>query len=94
MGRRLAGLVVVISAVATAAAAQAAGPAPGTPAYVQRDTQNMLDAYGRQSAPDGQLSAAYLAALPGGTNAGYLQQVANQAQNPTRRGARQAWTRW
>jgi hypothetical protein len=54
----------------------------------------MLDAYGRQSAPDGQLSAAYLAALPGGTNAGYLQQVANQAQNPTRRGARQAWTRW
>ena len=66
------------------ATASANGPTPGSPAYVQRDTQNILDAYGRQTAPDGQLSAAYLQALPGGTNAGYLQQVAQQAANPTR----------
>src|SRR5207249_3702850 len=84
MGRRVAALLSIVSAAAGAASAQAGAPAPGTPAYVQRDTQNMLDAYGRQTAPDGQLSASYLAALPGGTNAGYLQQVADQAQNPTR----------
>ena len=38
--------------------------APGTPEYFQRDTQNMRDAYGRQTAPDGQLSPAYLAEAP------------------------------
>jgi dienelactone hydrolase len=67
-----------------AAGASAAGPQPGTPEYVQRDNQNIMDAYGRQTAPDGQLAPAYVAKVPGGTNAGYLQQVAQQAQNPTR----------
>jgi dienelactone hydrolase len=84
MRRGVAVVVVVVSTVFGATAAHAEPPAPGTPEYVQRDTQNMLDAYGRQSAPDGQLSPSYVAALPGGTNAGYLQQVAQQAQNPTR----------
>jgi hypothetical protein len=86
MGRRIgAGLALAITWVLVAATAGwAAGPAPGTPEYFQRDTQNMQDAYGRQTAPDGQLSPNYLAETPGGTNAEYLQQVANQAANPTR----------
>src|SRR5437588_9853437 len=57
-------------------------PAPGTPAYFQRDTQNVLNAYGRQSAPDGQLNPNYIAALPDNSPA-YLQEVAEQAANPT-----------
>src|SRR4051812_44685834 len=86
MGRRIgAGLALTITwGLMAATAGWAAGPAPGTPEYFQRDTQNMRDAYGRQTAPDGQLSPNYLAETPGGTNAEYLQQVANQAANPTR----------
>ena len=86
MGRRIgAGLALAITWILMAATAGwAAGPAPGTPEYFQRDTENMRDAYGRQTAPDGQLSPNYLAETPGGTNAEYLQQVANQAANPTR----------
>jgi hypothetical protein len=61
-----------------------AAPSPGSPEYVQRDNQNMMDAYGRQTAPDGQLDPAYATKVPGGTNPGYLQQVVQQAQNPTR----------
>src|SRR5436305_14104608 len=76
--------VTAILTTALAASAGAAGPAPGSPEYFQRDNQNMADAYGRQTAPDGQLNPNYLSALPAGTNAGYLQQVANQAANPTR----------
>ena len=46
------------------ASAGAAGPTPGTPEYVQRDNQNIADAYGRQTGPDGQLSnPAYAPAL-------------------------------
>ena len=60
------------------------GPAPGSPAYIQRDNQNILDAYGRQTGPGGQLSPEYLQELfPAGIPVG-LQQVAEQAQNPTR----------
>src|SRR5690349_2949651 len=70
--------------MAGATTASAAGPAPGSPEYIQRDFQNMRDAYGRQTAPDGQLSPEYLQAVPGGTNDAYLQQVAEQADNPTR----------
>src|SRR5947209_7211944 len=66
------------------AAAHAAGPAPGSPEYFQRDNQNMMDAYGRQSGPNGQLTPSYVSELPGGTNSGYLQQVAQQVENPTR----------
>src|SRR5947209_4089416 len=58
-------------------------PAPGTPAYFQRDMQNMMNAYGRQNAPDGQLNPNYVAALPDNSPA-YLQEVAEQAANPTR----------
>lgn len=89
MGRRITAAAACAAAGILMAAfapggAWAAGPAPGTPEYVQRDNQNMADAYGRQTAPDGQLTPNYIAELPGGTNAGYLQQVAQQAANPTR----------
>ena len=47
--------------LALPAAALAGGPAPGSPEYVARDNQNIKDAYGRQTAPDGQL-IAYLKA--------------------------------
>src|SRR5437588_312964 len=66
------------------ATARAAGPAPGSAEYFQRDNQNMMDAYGRQSGPNGQLTPSYISELPGGTNSGYLQQVAQQVENPTR----------
>jgi dienelactone hydrolase len=89
MGRRisLATALAVVGTIVSAlapAGAWGAGPAPGTPQYVQRDNQNMADAYGRQTAPDGQLNPNYLQELPGGTNAGYLQQLADQVANPTR----------
>jgi hypothetical protein len=42
-------------AVLPATASAAAGPQPGSPAYLQRDADNMAQAYGRQTAPDGQL---------------------------------------
>src|SRR5437763_10497952 len=89
MGRRIrtaaaTAVAAFLAAGPTSGGAWASGPAPGTPEYVQRDNQNMADAYGRQSAPDGQLNPNYIQELPGGTNAGYLQQVANQVANPTR----------
>jgi hypothetical protein len=69
----------------TLPAASTADPAtPGSPAYILRDTQNMLDAYGRQTGPNGQLSPNYVQEVPGGTNADYLAQVAAQAGDPTR----------
>src|SRR5436309_9492021 len=88
--------LVVIAAVAAATAnasitstllgnqsssTTSSGPQPGSPEYVQRDNQNMMDAYGRETAPDGQLNPDYIQALPGGTNEGYLKQVADQAAN-------------
>jgi dienelactone hydrolase len=76
-------LACAASAVVASAPAAASGPMPGTPTYVQRDTQNVLDAYGRQSAPDGQLKPGYIAEVPGSTPE-YLSQVAEQAANPTR----------
>ena len=61
--RVLLATIVATAAAVIAPAALAGGPQPGSSAYVARDAQNILDAYGRQTAPDGQLSATYLAAL-------------------------------
>src|SRR3954463_14482454 len=41
------------------ASAAPGDPAPGTPEYLARDAQNIADAYGRQTAADGQRSPAY-----------------------------------
>lgn len=43
---------VVVPGIASAAT----GPAPGSPAYIARDTRNIAGAYGRQTAPYGQLT--------------------------------------
>jgi len=76
-------VAALVAIAALPAGAGAAGPKPGSPEYFQRDNQNMLDAYGRQSAPDGQLNPGYVAELPGGSPE-YLSQVQAQAENPTR----------
>jgi hypothetical protein len=68
---------------AVPSAATAAGPQPGTPEYVQRDNQNIADAYGRQTAPDGQLgNPHYLPALVAEGNEVGLSQLAQQAATP------------
>jgi dienelactone hydrolase len=68
---------------ASAAAAAAPGPKPGTPEYVQRDNANIADAYSRQTAPDGQLgNPNYLPALVAEGNEVGLTQLAQQAAAP------------
>ena len=65
------------------ASAVAAGPQPGTPEYLQRDTQNMADAYGRNTQQ--QLgNPAYLKALQTEHGEVWLNQLAQQAATPTR----------
>ncbi|MGZ4572228.1 MAG: hypothetical protein ACXVXU_15260 [Blastococcus sp.] len=75
-------LGIVVSAAGGAAAST--GPTPGSPEYIARDTQNMADAYGRQTAPDGQLSPAYLQAASTYQGTVYAQQLLAQAATPTR----------
>jgi hypothetical protein len=63
-------------------AAQTPSPAPGSPEYVQRDMQNMADAYGRQTGY--QSSPEFTKALvPAHTEVG-LQQLAQQMAAPNR----------
>src|SRR3954451_5739190 len=71
-------LAAALFALPSAAAAEA--PKPGTPEYIQRDNQNIADAYGRQTAPDGQFNnPAYTEALvPDSTEMG-LRQLSEQA---------------
>src|SRR3954462_11708891 len=67
------------------AAWSAADPAPGSPAYVARDLQNMQDAYGRITGPGGQLqNPAYLASLAAAGTADQTSQLLEQAASPTR----------
>jgi dienelactone hydrolase len=56
-------LIAALLPVAFLGSAQAGGPSAGSAEYIARDQQNILDAYGRQTAPDGQLSPAYVAAI-------------------------------
>src|SRR5689334_11007743 len=85
---RLAVLVAALLAAApafvSAAAAAGAGPAPGSPEYLARDARNIADAYGRQTAPDGQLSPAYGLANAQVIGPVYAAQLAAQAATPTR----------
>jgi dienelactone hydrolase len=78
--------VAALAAVLTAAAPAAAssGPAPGSPAYLARDAQNIADAYGRQTAPDGQLNPAYGLANAQVIGPEYEAQLLAQAATPTR----------
>src|SRR5258707_12252567 len=75
--------MLAIGALGAVPAVAASGPAPGTPEFIQRAKQNMADAYGRQTAPDGQFSPDYLATLPNSVPDGLAQSL-RQADNPTR----------
>src|SRR5688572_10135480 len=79
-------LFVLALLIATATApAEAAGPLPGTPDYVVRDTQNIFDAYGRQHGPNGQLTNPnyHPALVLESTDTG-LDQLMDQAAAPNR----------
>ena len=66
------------------ASAGAAGPTPGTPEYVARDTQNIADAYGRQTRAAAR-NPAYMPALHRGAQRGLAcDQLAQQAATPNR----------
>jgi dienelactone hydrolase len=84
MPKTLVALAALALVVVTASAAVADAPAPGSPEYLQRDVANMAEAYGRQTAPDGQLSAAYLGALAAQSGPQFAEDLARQAANPTR----------
>src|SRR3954463_11630728 len=75
-----------VAVVALAPGAQAApgDPTPGSPAYLARDAQNIADAYGRQTAPDGQLSPAYGLAEAGYINPLWAGGLLAQAARPNR----------
>lgn len=63
----------------------ASDPTPGSPEYVQRDNQNMQDAYGRQTGPGGQLNNPEYSTALTQTNIGLsLHQLAQQLATPTR----------
>jgi dienelactone hydrolase len=72
----------VLSTVLTAGVppAAATGPSPGSPAYLARDVQNMVTAFGRDEAE--LTDPAYLAGLPPDVVSSYLAQVAGQLADP------------
>ncbi len=84
--RSLAATVVSAAIAATALAAPAAAaPQPGTAEFVARDNQNIVDAYGREVAPGGQLqNLNYAPALVAESNQNTLDQLAQQAATPNR----------
>jgi dienelactone hydrolase len=68
-----------------AAPAFGAGPEPGSPEFIQRDNQNMRDAYGRQIGPGGQLeNTAFTQALFAEHTENGIRQLAEQAAQPNR----------
>ncbi|HEY7454445.1 MAG TPA: hypothetical protein VH683_07765, partial [Thermoleophilaceae bacterium] len=76
-------LFVTIAVLLLAPATAFADPQPGSPEYVQRDNQNIADAYGRNT--DQQLgNPAYMTALQAEHNEVWLQQLAQQAATPNR----------
>ncbi|TFV64630.1 UNVERIFIED_ORG: alpha/beta hydrolase [Bacillus sp. AZ43] len=78
-----AALAVVVAGGSPAAGAPG-DPAPGTPEYLARDVRNIAEAYGRQTAPDGQLSPAYLPALVAATTPQFAGDLLAQAARPNR----------
>lgn len=79
-------LAVALSALAALpVAGRAAAPAPGSPAYLQRDAQNIADAYGRQTGPNGQLQNPHFApALQAESSEYLLDQLGKQVATPNR----------
>jgi hypothetical protein len=80
MGVRTLPLLLAAGALALPAVAAAEAPKPGTTEYIQRDNQNIADAYGRQTAPDGQFNNRdYEVAQVQESNDNGLKQLAEQA---------------
>jgi hypothetical protein len=80
-------LVVSLTALTGSGGVAAAdgGPAPGTPAYKQRDARNQQDAWGRIFGPGGQLrNPAYLTALAAQVGPKTLADWADQARRLNR----------
>ena len=76
---------LLILALALPAAAQANDPQPGTPEYVQRDNENMQDAYGREFGANGQVqNPNYAPALIAEGNENGFDQLAAQLATPNR----------
>lgn len=75
---------IAVLPASAALAGTADTPAPGSPAFVARDAQNVRDAYGRQTAPDGQLTPAYLLALQRVSTTTQVAQLLEQAAHPNR----------
>src|SRR6476469_6541154 len=73
-----------LSVAVPGVAGASTGPAPGSPAYLARDAQDIADAYGRQTAPDGQLTPAYGMANAQVIGPAYQSQLEAQAATPTR----------
>ncbi|MET0998833.1 MAG: alpha/beta hydrolase [Marmoricola sp.] len=85
LARPVLALATVLLVGLAPASSYAADPEPGSPAYVARDAQNILDAYGRITGPGGQLqNPAYLAALALAGTADQTEQLLEQAASPTR----------
>jgi hypothetical protein len=86
MSRLLLFVLAVVSAMAALAVpAAAAGPAPGTPEFIARDTQNIVDAYGRQHGENGQLrNPNYHTALQLESTDNGLNQLMDQVAAPNR----------
>ena len=76
--------VAVVLAGSSGAAAAPSEPAPGSPEYLARDAQNIADAYGRQTAPDGQLSPEYGLASAQYINPVFAADLLAQAARPNR----------
>lgn len=81
-----AALALALGAGLTGPAVGAADdPEPGSPAYVDRDAQNVADAYGRIAGPGGQLrTPAYLPTLVEQSSRRRVDQLLTQAATPTR----------
>jgi dienelactone hydrolase len=78
----LAGTLLAAPPAAAAPASSSANPSPGSPAYMQRDIENMEAAFGRNEA---QLeNPAYLPEFFLNAAALYAAQGTNQLENPTR----------
>jgi dienelactone hydrolase len=83
-------MAALAAAVAPAALAAAqpgtpnAAPAPGSPEYLARDAANIAAAYGRQTAPDGQRSPAYIQAAHNEQGAQWFGQLFEQMAAPMR----------
>src|SRR4051812_38646395 len=81
----LGALVLSAAGLGGGAVAAAAEPAPGSPEYVARDAQNIADAYGRQTAPDGQLgNPLYATQLLATQTPQQIADLVQQAAQPNR----------